>query len=333
MLKYWKGGITMKIATVGTSDITKKMLSAIRSRTDIALAAVYSRSGQKAEAFAREQGAGLWFTDLAAMAASDAFDAVYIASPNALHEAQARLFLEHGKHVLCEKPMTVTREAEEALYALAEEKGLVYMEAIMSIHTPAFGILQRAIGGIGTVRSVSLQYCQLSSRYPALLRGEVPNIFDPALKAGCLMDIGVYPIYLAAALFGRPKRILSAAEFLSTGADAAGAAILQYDGLTVDLHYSKVAQSFAPSEILGDHGTITIDAVSLLTGIRLRQDGGVRELVPGDLSRDDVMGAEASFFAKTVKEGYSPAYRFAKETSLLVREITDEIRRQNGFPF
>ena len=69
MLKYWKGGITMKIATVGTSDITKKMLSAIRSRTDIALAAVYSRSGQKAEAFAHqdvaEAGEGLVAFDVA----------------------------------------------------------------------------------------------------------------------------------------------------------------------------------------------------------------------------------------------------------------------------
>ena len=333
MLKYCKGGFCMKIATVGTSDITKKMLSAIRNRTDISLAAVYSRSGQKAEAFAREQGAALWFTDLAAMAESDSFDAVYIASPNALHEAQARLFLEHGKHVLCEKPMAVTREAEEALYALAEKKELVYMEAIMSIHTPAFGALQEAVGRIGRIRSVSLQYCQLSSRYAALLRGEVPNIFNPALKAGCLMDIGVYPIYIAAALFGRPRRIVSAAEFLPTGADAAGAAILQYDGLTVDLHYSKVAQSFAPSEILGDKGTITIDAVSQLTGIRLIRDGSTRELVPGELSRDEVMSAEANFFAQTVRDGYTPGYRYAKETSLLVREITDEIRRQNGFPF
>ena len=193
--------------------------------------------------------------------------------------------------------------------------------------------LKEALGKIGTVRSVSLQYCQLSSKYPAYLEGRNPNIFNPEMKAGCLMDIGVYPVYLAAALYGMPEKITSDAVFLPSGADASGCAILKYDGFTVDLHYSKVAQSYAPSEFLGDRGTVTVGAVSQLTGVRLIADGKETMLVPDNLTRDEVMGAEANVFAELVKNGPSPVYAFAKETSLTVRRITDEIRKQNGFPF
>lgn len=323
----------MKLATVGTSNITRLFLSAVSKVEDMALTAVYSRSEEKAIDFMKEHGAKAYFTDLSEMAQSDLFDSVYIASPNRFHASQSRLFLEHGKNVLCEKPMTTTKAEEEALYALAKDRGLIYAEAIMSIHTPAFQRLREELKTIGTIRTVTLNFCQLSSKYPAYLRGEKPNIFNPEMHAGCLMDIGVYNIYLAAALFGKPEKILSDAVFLDAGADAAGSAILKYNGFSVNLIYSKVAGSRVPSEILGDQGNIRIESVSQLTGIQKITEEKSVCLAPSVISRDEIMGAEARFFRDTVKNGDSDAYAFAKKTSLLVREITDEIRRQNGFPF
>ena len=268
------------------------------------------------------------------MAACGAFQTVYIASPNAFHFEQALFFLRHGKHVLCEKPLTTTKEESARLFEEAERRGLTVAEAIMSIHTPAFETLKTEMGTLGRIRSVRLDFCQLSSKYPAYLRGERQNIFDPAMHAGCLMDIGVYNVYLATALFGKPQRILSAATFLPSGADSAGAAILTYPDLTVSLSYSKVGQQFAPSEIVGDEGTLEIGSVSQLTGLtRMGKGQAPKILVPDDLSRDEVMGAEARFFAETVQNGKGDRYYFAKETCLTVREIMDEIRRQNGFPF
>ncbi len=323
----------MKIATVGTSDITRKMISAIRKKTDLTLQAVYSRDREKAKAFALEHGAPLWFDDLNAMAACRDVDTVYIASPNAFHFRQAKLFLEHGKHVLCEKPMTATKDEQDALYELADRQGLILVEAIMPLWAPVFPAIKKALGEIGTVRAARLTYCQLSSKYPAFLRGETPNIFNPAMQAGALMDIGVYPLYVAAALFGKPDAVLSDAVFLSSGADAAGSVILKYGDKTVSVDYSKVAQGFAPSEILGDAGTVQIDAVSQLGGVRiLRKDGQAVE-IHGEADRDEVMGAEANAFMKLALEGPSPLYDEARTVAGTVREITDEVRRQNGFPF
>ena len=325
----------MNYATIGTSWIAEKFVSAAKTVEGITLAAVCSRREDTAAAFAAKTGAPKTCTDLDALARDSAIDSVYIASPNRLHYEQSKRMLSAGKNVICEKPATTTAAEMRELYALAEEKGLIYAEAIMSLHTAVFPTVKEALAGLGRIRSARLDFCQLSSRYPLYLAGRTPNIFNPAMHAGCLMDIGVYNLYLAAALFGKPEEIISAAEFLENGADACGAAILRYPGLLVSMCYSKVGQQYAPSEIIGDGGTLRIGSVSQLTGVRLITPGGAAELSPDDLSRDDVMRGEAAFFLRmTQQRDYSEkAYRFAKESALTVREMCDTIRAQNGFPF
>ena len=325
----------MKYATIGTSWIAEKYVSAAKTVPGIELAAVYSRRQETAEAFAAKTGAAKTCTDLAALAADTAIDSVYIASPNRLHYEQSKMMLEAGKNVVCEKPAATTADEMRELYALAEGNGLIYTEAIMSIHTAAFPVVREALARLGTIRTARLDFCQLSSKYPLYLAGRNPNIFNPAMHAGCLMDIGVYNLYLAAALFGQPDKIISAAEFLENGADAAGTAIFRYPGLSVSMCWSKVGQQYAPSEIIGDKGTLQIGSVSQLTGVKLITKETVTELIPEDLSRDDVMRGEAAFFKRmTETKNYTDeAYTFAKQTALTVREICDDIRRQNGFMF
>ncbi len=325
----------MKIATVGTSWITEKFLSAAKTVPGIEHAAVYSRSGETAAAFAVKTGAQKTYTDPDALAADPAIDGVYIASPNRFHYEQSKRMLLAGKHVICEKPATTSAAQMRELYELAERSGLIYTEAIMSVHTGAFPAVKGALAGLGRIRTARLDFCQLSSKYPLYLEGKNPNIFNPSMHAGSLMDIGVYNLYLAAALFGRPEAILSNAVFLENGADAAGSAILRYPGLSVSMSWSKVGQQYAPSEIVGDNGTLQIGSVSQLTGVRLVTREGVREIVPSDLSRDDVMRGEAAFFLRMAEEKdlTDPVYLFAKETALTVRDMCDGIRRKNGFVF
>lgn len=325
----------MKIASVGTSWITEKFLSAAKTVPEIEHIAVYSRGEETAKAFAARTGAPKTYTDLAALAADPEIDGVYIASPNRFHYEQSRFLLQAGKHVICEKPATTTAEEMRELIGLAEAEGLVYTEAIMSIHTDAFAAVRVALGKLGRIRTARLDFCQLSSKYPLYLAGKNPNIFNPAMHAGSLMDIGVYNLYIAAALFGKPETILSDAVFLDNGADAAGSAILRYPGLSVSMSWSKVGQQYAPSEIIGDEGTLNIGSISQLTGVRLINGAGSTLLVDDDLSRDDVMHGEAAFFQRMTetRDFDDPDYLFAKQTALTVREICDEIRRQNGFAF
>ncbi len=325
----------MNYATIGTSWITEKFISAAKCVENINLYAVYSRNEDTAKAFAEKHGAEKYFSSLEKLADDENIQSVYIASPNVFHFEQSKFLLEHSKNVICEKPATTTKEQMECLIKLAKEKNLVYMEAIMSIHTAAFDALKNALSQLGRIRSVNLNFCQLSSKYPAYLDGKNPNIFNPEMHTGCLMDIGVYNLYIAAALFGEPKKILSDAHFLESGADSNGCAIFSYDNLSVSLLYSKTGQNYAPSEIIGDKGTLSIDSISQLTGIDFTSKDTKYNIVPYDIDRDIIMSGEARFFRDMVqsKDFNNQKYIFATQTALTVREMCDIIRKQNSFPF
>ena len=157
----------MRYATIGTSWITESFIMGAKRETDMTLQAVYSREEEKAAAFAQKHGAVSHYSDLQAMAEAKDIDAVYIASPNSLHYAHSRLFLSHGKHVLCEKPLTVTSAQAAALQELAAEKGGVYMEAIMLLYQPAYPLLLEAMKRIGRITTAHLDFSQLSSKHPA----------------------------------------------------------------------------------------------------------------------------------------------------------------------
>ena len=216
----------MRIGIIGTSAIAGHFVEGARLAGGIDIAAVYSRSLETGEAFAREWKIPIVYTSLDALAESTAVDAAYIASPNAFHYSQSKRMLAGGKHVLCEKPIVTAPEQFDELCAFAAEKGLVYMEAIMMRYLPAREILHKAMGQIGRISAARFDFSQLSSRYPALLKGEVPNIFNPAMAAGSLMDLGVYCVYPAIDLFGEPERVRASAGFLSTGADGFGSCLL-----------------------------------------------------------------------------------------------------------
>lgn len=328
---------TLRYATVGTGWITDSFIQGANLVDGMKLTAVYSRSEKTGRAFSQEHGDVPVYTDLEQLAASPSIDAVYIASPNVCHYAHSRLFLEQGKHVLCEKPLTVTAEQQAGLQELARQKGLIYIEAIMMLHLPARQLLRHAVESIGRVHLARFDFSQLSSKYPALQRGELPNIFNPALATGCLMDLGVYCVYAALDLFGKPNRISAQAGFLDGGADGYGSAVLEYDDLQAVLTYSKIGQSAAGSEIIGDHGTIAIESISKLTNITLvpPQAHAQPILLVEDIAKPQLMSGEAYDFYRYVgdPERYTEDIAYVQTLSLAVCETMEEIRRQCGIRF
>ena len=129
----------VRFAVIGTSAITTRFLEALAAAGQGAvLQAVYSRTKQRAQAFGAQYGAKAYYDSLQALAADKNVDAVYIASPNSLHCAQALCMLRAGKHVLCEKPMAATAQQARQMFRAAEENGVVLMEAMRSLYTPGF---------------------------------------------------------------------------------------------------------------------------------------------------------------------------------------------------
>ncbi|WP_435955455.1 Gfo/Idh/MocA family protein [Dryocola sp. BD626] len=320
----------IRFAVVGTNWITRQFVDAAHESGHYKLTAVYSRTLEQAQAFANDYPVEHLFTDLDAMAQSDAIDAVYIASPNALHAPQSILFLNHKKHVICEKPLASNIREVEAAIACARDNQVVLFEAFKTASLPNFIALQQALPKIGKVRKALLNYCQYSSRYQRYLDGENPNTFNPAWSNGSIMDIGFYTLATAVALWGEPHSVHATATLLESGVDAHGSVQMNYGEFDVNLLHSKVSDSVIPSEIQGEAGSLVIEKISECQRITFVPRGGK----PQDLSLPqhiNTMLYEAETFARLVAD--NEVNHAGLVTSRITSTLATEIRAQTGVKF
>lgn len=196
----------IRYGTIGTNFIVDRFQEAAMENPGLHYSAVYSRNQETAGNFAAKYGVETTYTDLNAFACADDLDAVYIASPNSFHYEQAALLLSHGKHVLCEKPVTSNARELEHLIQLAGQNNVILLEAIRSIFTPGYQALAKHLPKLGTIRRASFHFCQYSSRYDKFKSGIVENAFNPIFSNGALMDIGVYCVHPLVRLFGMPEK-------------------------------------------------------------------------------------------------------------------------------
>ncbi len=322
----------MRYGVVGTGWIARSFIDGARQLCGADFPAVYSRTQESGGKFAAENGIDKVYTDFTEFAKAD-FEAAYVASPNRLHYEQSKTLIENGKHVICEKPITVKPEELHELQALAKDKGVIYVEAIMYMFNPARDLLRDAAAKIGRITSVHFDFSQLSSKYPAYLEGRLPNIFNPALATGCLMDLGIYCVYPALDLFGVPQKITACAHFMESGADGSGNAAFLYPDKLVNLTYSKLGQDRLGSQIFGDKGTITIESISKLTNIKLIENNGKVTEIIGDVPKETLMGYEAKGFEEFIANPGSPYYEEMSLRALQVSKAMQEIRNISGIKF
>jgi predicted dehydrogenase len=320
----------IRFAVVGTNWITERFIDAAHESGEMRLTAVYSRKLVQAQTFGAKYQVENFFDSLDALAQSNLIDAVYIANPNSLHCQQSLLFLNHKKHVICEKPLASNLQQVEELVSCARKNQVVVFEAFKTAHLPNFLTLQQALPKLGKVRKAILNYCQYSSRYPRYLVGENPNTFNPQFSNGSIMDIGYYCLASAVALFGEPKSVLASATLLDTGVDAHGTAILNYGDFDAIVTHSKVSNSDIPSEIQGEEGTLIVEKISECQSVVLTPRGENRQ----DLSQPqhiNTMLYEARVFAGLVKN--QQVEHQGLENSLIIARLLTEIRRQTGVIF
>lgn len=322
----------VRFGIIGTNWITDAFIEAGKGTEGFELTAVYSRTAERAQAFGDKHHIPLRFASIEEMAASEAVDAVYIASPNALHAEQAIQCVERGKHVLCEKPLASNAAEVKRMIAAAKRNGVLLMEAMKTTFLPNFRAIQDALGRIGRVRRMFAQYCQYSSRYDAYRSGTVLNAFNPSLSNGALMDLGVYCIYPTVALFGVPDEVKANAVMLESGVDGEGSLLLKYGDLEAVLMYSKITQSNLPCEIQGEDGNIVFDRMSEPGSVKVMyRDGRTEELTRPQ--SEQTMRYEIEAFMEYIRAGKTEPDVNRLETSLATMEIMDEARRQFGLVY
>ncbi|PLS05878.1 gfo/Idh/MocA family oxidoreductase [Neobacillus cucumis] len=323
----------MKFATVGTGWITESFIQAASLSEQFQLVGVYSRTEDKAKQLANQYNASHFYTDVDEMAKSEEIEAVYIASPNSLHFEQALTFLKNKKHVICEKPIFSNTVELEKAYETAEENGVYLFEAIRNIHTPNFKILKEKLPMAGQLRSAVLPYMKYSSRYDLFLKGEEPNIFSSVYSGGALVDLGVYPLYLAVCLFGEPKKVSYHPVVLRSGVDGSGTLLLDYEGFVCTVLCSKIVDSIIPCEIHGEKGTFVLEDAAPISEIKYL-DTHTKEIQILSVNQEEQnMVYECINIAGIIETNNNQEYEQLKDWSKIVLKITEEARKQNQIVF
>ncbi|MBD1383205.1 Gfo/Idh/MocA family protein [Metabacillus arenae] len=322
----------IRFGIVGTNWITESFIKAASEHEDFQLSAVYSRTLDRAQEFASKFGLSTTFTDLQEMAKSDAIDAVYIASPNSFHAEQAVIFLNHGKRVLCEKPIASNSEELSHMINAAKENKVLLMEALKTTLLPNFKAIQEKLHKIGKVRRYFASYCQYSSRYDAYKEGTVLNAFNPKFSNGALMDIGIYCLYPMTVLFGEPKSVKANGIMLESGVDGEGSLLVNYGDHDAVVMYSKITNSHLPTEIQGEDGNIIIDQINTPGKVEIRYRDGSTEDITANQTFSS-MYYEAKEFIELIKNGQTESKINSFEHSMITAKIMDEARSQMGLVF
>jgi predicted dehydrogenase len=259
-------------------------------------------------------------------------DVVYVSTPHPFHLEHATLALNAGKHVLIEKPIALNAQEARQIVDLAASRGLLVMEAMWTRFLPHMVRIREilAAGMLGEVRGLLADHTQ-----------DLPD--DPehrinalALGGGALLDLGVYPVNLAHAVFGKPNTILSSASFKDTGADAQVATIFRYPGGAIATTFSA-SDTLGPTAaaIIGTAGRIDIDAVWYApTGFRVLDNVGtvLETFEPTEFSGRG-MHFEAVEVESLLRAGMTSSEVMPAEESVAIMQTLDAVREQIGLRY
>ena len=318
----------VRFGIIGTNWISGDFIEAIKITEGAEVKAVYSRKRETAEEFVKKYNIENCriFTDLEKMAESEEIDAVYVGSPNSLHSSQSILCLKNKKHVICEKPIATKVEDFDKMTAIAEENNVTLMEAMKTTFLPNIQAVRETIERIGDIRNITANFCQYSSRYDLLKKGEVTNVFNPEFDGGSAFDIGVYPLYFVLSLFGIPKSYTGSNIFLSSGVDGAGNIILNYGDKIASVIHSKITETNIPSEILGEKGSIVINHISTADKVEIIPRNGEKEDI-SCIQEKNQMIYELKEFISLIKKGEIESKINSFELSRKSVEILSYVRK------
>lgn len=264
----------MKLGILGTGMIVKDLLSTIDKLQFESLAILGTpKSKEKTLELASRFNIDNVYFDYQDMLESDV-DTLYVALPNHLHFSFASQALKKGKHVIIEKPITTSVAELNELKALAQEKNLIILEALNVHYLPAYQALRTQIASLGSLKMVTLNYSQYSSRYDDFMAGIIHPAFDGPKGGGALMDLNVYNIHFAAGLFGKPLAVSYAAN-MQNDVDTSGVMLLDYGSFKCVCIGAKDCKAPTTSLIQGDKGYVQLSLpVNQLTGFELALNTG-----------------------------------------------------------
>lgn len=310
----------LRLGLLSTARINRRILPPARESELVEVVAVASRDGGRGTAYAEENGIPQAHQGYEALLADPEVDAVYIPLPNSLHVEWTQRALEAGKHVLCEKPLTDEPDDAEALFDLAEGRGLVLAEGFMYRHNPQTRRVEELVreGAIGRLQLVR-------TSFSFLVEGAENIRLDPALDGGSLLDLGTYCVSGARLLAGEPESVLGRQAIGPTGVDDLFTGSLVFpEGIHAVFDCGLRMPNRATLEAVGTERSLFVDDPWLCRrpGIELRRGDDV-ERIPVEPA--DSYRLELDDFARAVAGEAKPL--LGREDAVAQARVLSALRR------
>lgn len=322
----------MKLGIIGTGMIVKDLLTTFhRFEFEKVTILATPQSEEKAKELCEKYYLNGYVFDYDELLASD-IDTVYVALPNFLHYEYAKKALEHGKHVIIEKPVTANASELKELIEISKIQKKIILEAVNLHYLPAYQKVKEYLPRVGKVKIVSFNYSQYSSRYDAFKKGEILPAFDYHKAGGALMDLNVYNIHGIVGLFGKPESICYHAN-VERKIDTSGILTLDYGSFKVVSIGAKDCKAPVMSTIQGDEGVIRMNTpISQLTEFSFMNNQGEEEMVCADKDIHRLF-YEFKEFVRIIETKDQIKAHEMLNVSLTVSELMEQARKQAGIVF
>ncbi|KAJ0182404.1 hypothetical protein K1T71_001773 [Dendrolimus kikuchii] len=330
--------MTLRWGIVTAGKISHDFVNAFNTctnRGDQVIVGVAARNKDKAAELAKLYGIEKVFDSYQALAESKDIDVAYIGSLNPDHYPLTKLFLENGKHVLCEKPLCLNYKQAESLIKLAESKKLFLMEAVWSRFFPAYIALEEQIksGKLG-----DLKYVEVNFGVPI---AGVERVWKKEFGGGVILDLGVYVLQLAQYVFkDEPRKVIANGEVNEEGVDMVNTIVMEYNNdRRAVLNVSGKFRLWNKATVYGTKGRITLEDPFHCPTTLVHVNGDVEKFPlhksPIDYNFENSAGLvyQAIETARCIKEGLLESPRMPHKESLLLAKLEETVRKQLGVHF
>ncbi len=319
-----------KWGIIGPGRIANNFAKAINVIDNAIIYAVASRSEERAKNFASQYNIENIFTSYEELLNDKNIDAVYISTPHRFHFEQAKLALNAGKPILCEKPLTVNSAEATELFKLAKEKNVFLMEALWTRYLPIYNVVRKWLDEnlIGDIKLLTSTFGYVFER------NLTDRKFNHQLAGGALLDLGIYPIAISQWVLRKNPESFTASGYLGeTNVDEMTAVNLNYgNGVISQFSCNMLSTNENDFLIYGSRGYIRIHKM-FWGATKATLYLGEKEITEEQPLRASGFEYQIEEAMNCIKSGKIESDEMTHERTLANMELMDKIRNQIGLKY
>ncbi|MCM5663372.1 Gfo/Idh/MocA family protein [Galbibacter mesophilus] len=310
--------------------IAKKFAKDLLTIENAELYSVASRTLEKAEAFKNEYKGKVAYGSYEDLMKDPNVDAIYIANPHAFHKEYTIACLQHKKAVMCEKPLALNGEDVDLMLQTAKKENVLLMEALWTYFLPHYQFLLNFLkeGSFGKVTSMEADF----GFQPVF--DEKSRLFNKKLGGGSLLDIGIYPIFAALTILGKPEKIKASATFFETGADSSCKMLFEYpNNVKAELSSTLLEKTPTEAVIQCEKGTIKLHTqFHKPTKITFTDNNGNQTYKDFGVTTEGY-SFETIHFNELLRENKKESPIMTHDFSRLLMQTMDKVKEQIGLQY